>query len=79
MKSVLARQVVGPGDLRHAGCFFPALLPHDRRTLLPQLHPGIGVYAVARDVTASHSAAGSIDDGVTAQSGDISLPKIDAL
>ena len=81
MQDVLAGEIIGPGDFRLSRFFFPALLTHYGGALLPQLHPGIGVDAVVDaamtgDVTASHSTVSGVDDGITAQSGNVSLPEI---
>ena len=51
------------------------------QTQYQRMYPGIGVDAVvdaamAGDVTASHSTVSGVDDGITAQSGNVPLPEI---
>ena len=84
MQNIFTGEVIGPGDLRLSRFFLPALLLHNCRALLPQLDAGIGVdavinAAVAGDIAPGHTTVGGVDDGITAQGGDVPLPEIDTL
>ena len=84
MQNILTGEIIAQRDFRLSRFFFPALFPHDGGALLPQLHTSTGMdavinAAVAGDIAPGHTTVGSVDDGITAEGGDVPLPEIYAL
>ena len=84
MQNVLTRQIKTRCDLCLSCLFLMTLLFHDPGTIIPELNPCICmdtvVYtAVTRHIASGHPGIGSIDNSITLNGRDISLPKIDTV
>lgn len=84
MNDISAREIVGFCDLRSTDRLRTSLLFHDFGTFESKFHPCISVNriintAVTRAEATEHLRVCGVDDRITAQRGDVALPKIDTV